>query len=79
MRGENHMQMIPVKSNDLKSVGYDADKKIMLIDFVKGGLYQYKNITTLLHNQLMSAPSKGKFFNANIRSKPQYPCIKINS
>lgn len=62
------MNRIPVSSSDLHSVGYDPETKVLEIEFHSGGIYQYSNIPETIFEQLMSAPSHGKFFHAHIKN-----------
>lgn len=72
------MNLIPVNSSDLRAVGYDADTQTLQISFKNGGLYEYKNISESMYRELISAPSKGKYFSHYIRDKTAYPCRKIH-
>lgn len=58
------MNMIPVTSSNLESVGYEYDT--LYIRFNKGGLYAYYNVPVDVYNALLQAPSKGKFFHVYI-------------
>lgn len=58
------MQMIPVGSSNLASVGYENGS--LLIRFRSGWTYSYSNVPASVYKGLMTAPSKGKYFNANI-------------
>lgn len=62
------MEMIPVVSSNLRAVGYDRATRTLVIEF-NGGTYQYSNVPPDIHDELMKAPSKGKFFYQNIRDK----------
>lgn len=66
------MQMVPVSSSDLASVGYDATSKTLYVSFHKGGTYSYSNVPESVYRGLMSAPSKGRYFRANIRTSYAY-------
>jgi hypothetical protein len=70
------MNRIPVSSIDLHSVGYDPETKVLEIEFHSGGIYQYSNVPETIFEQLMSAPSHGKFFHAQIKNI--YPYRRIN-
>lgn len=61
------MQMISVDSSNLESVGYVNGT--LHIQFHSGGLYEYTNVPASLYQGLMSAPSKGRYFHANIRGR----------
>lgn len=61
------MNMIPVASSDLASVGYENGN--MHIRFHSGGLYAYTNVPPSVYNGLMSAGSKGRYFHAFISGR----------
>ncbi len=64
------MNMIPVTSSNLESVGYEYDT--LYIRFNKGGLYAYYNVPVDVYNALLQAPSKGKFFHVYIKNIYRY-------
>lgn len=66
------MQMIPVSSSNLASVGYDAVSKTLFVSFHKGGTYSYSNVPENVYQGLMNAPSKGRYFAANIKKSYVY-------
>lgn len=68
------MNMIPVSSSNLESVGYEYDQ--LYIRFKSGFLYVYYNVPVEVYNALMHATSKGKFFHANIKNIYQYKRIR---
>ena len=60
-----------VASTNLQSVGYDERSQTLEVQFVNGRVYQYYGVPANMHEQLMQAASKGRFFNAHIsRSYP---------
>ena len=65
-----------VKSSRIKSVGYDDRAKVLTIEFHKGSIWTYNYIPENLFERLLSAESKGKFFNEYIR--PFYPGRNTN-
>ena len=67
--------MIKVNSTNLSAVGYDSETNLLTIEFNDGGLYEYYNVPQNIYNELMSAPSKGKFFHRFIRDT--YRTVKI--
>ncbi len=69
------MQRVPVSSSNLRSIGYDPITYTLEIEFHSGGIYQYTNVPQTIYQQLMAAPSLGKYFHANIRN--MYPYIRI--
>jgi lysyl-tRNA synthetase class 2 len=56
-------------SNALKGFDYDLEKKILRVEFVNGSIYQYQDVPESIYNELKDAPSKGQYFNAQIRDK----------
>ena len=59
-----------VLSSNLKSVGYESNT--LEIEFKKSGIYQYYRVPKIVYNNLMTAPSLGKYFNYNIKDKYSY-------
>jgi len=66
------MNREPVESSDLSSVGYDLNIKTLEIEFNSGGVYQYFDVPENVHSELMSAPSKGKYFHKFIKNVYRY-------
>jgi hypothetical protein len=58
---------IPVTSSALRSVGFDAGSSTLEIEFVSGAVYQYFDVPRSVYLEFLAAPSKGRFFNADIR------------
>ena len=69
------MERENVSSSNLASVGYDANKEILEIEFNHGGIYQYFDVPINEYEALMSADSHGKYFAANIRNDYEYSKI----
>src|SRR5262245_35455604 len=59
----------PVRSSTLVSVGYDDHKQVLEIEFRQNAVYQYLGVPKPLYEQLMSAASKGSFFDRRIRDR----------
>lgn len=66
-----------VESSQIRSIGHDADKSMLEIEFNDGSVYQYANVPEELHERLMQADSVGSFFSKIIKGKSGYPCAKI--
>lgn len=65
-----------VDSSNIASVGYKVKEETLEIRFNSGAVYQYKNVPRSVHEQLMSASSKGQFFHRNIRNSFDYSRVK---
>ena len=61
------MERKHVSSSNLKSVGYDSSSQILEIEFLHGGIYQYFDVPESEYHGLMSASSKGQYFDRNIK------------
>lgn len=62
--------MIFVDSSNIQQIGYDAASEELHIVFVKTGLYVFFNVPSFVYDELLSADSKGSYFNRII--KPSY-------
>lgn len=60
------MHKQPVISSNLSSVGYDTKSRALEVEFLKGSVYQYENVPSVFYNGLISANSKGKYFDRMI-------------
>jgi ATP-dependent DNA helicase RecG len=63
------IKRIPVASSNIASVGYDAEKKLLEIEFHHGAIYQYFDVPEKVYEELMSSPSQGAYFKNEIKSK----------
>ena len=57
---------MPVKSSDLKSVGYDPPTRTLEVEFKRGRVYRYEGVPPDIFEKMSSARSIGKFFHQNI-------------
>jgi len=69
------MKRIPVKSSNLKAIGYKSE--IMEVEFLSGSVYEYSEVPQEKYDDLMSAPSKGKYYNQHI--KGEFPSKRLES
>jgi hypothetical protein len=66
----------PVDSTTMRSVGYQAKSRILEIEFDSGVVYQYLGVAARIHEQLLEAESKGRYFNSEIRDV--YPYVEVS-
>ena len=66
------MNRIPVQSSNLASVGYDVTTITLEVEFKDGSVYQYYDVPEMTYQMLMSAASKGKFLNYQIKGAFRY-------
>ncbi|HCW08627.1 MAG TPA: KTSC domain-containing protein [Cytophagales bacterium] len=71
------MEMIPVNSSNVGSIGYDPESATLRIEYLKGGIYDYQGVPFEVYEGLVGAASKGDFVNQFIK-KGGYPFAKIS-
>jgi hypothetical protein len=62
------MTRTPVKSSNLKSVGYDPKSKTLEVEFHTGAVHQYEGVSPQSHKKMLAAKSIGGYFQVNIRN-----------
>ena len=60
------MERKRVSASSIRSVGYDASKQILEIEFSSGSIVQYSGVSPEVHRRFMSSPSPGSFFQDQI-------------
>ena len=70
------MLVVSVESSTLATVGYDQASGLLELAFQSGAIYQYCGVPGAVHEELLEAPSKGRYFNRWIRG--QYPYAQVS-
>ena len=52
------MKMTAVDSTTLRTIGYDAERQLLQIEFQNRSLYQYFDVPAAVYEELLQAPSK---------------------
>jgi hypothetical protein len=65
-------ERIPVVSSNIASVGYDAEKKLLEIEFHHGAIYQYFDVPERVYKELMSSAAKGSYYINELKDKFNY-------
>lgn len=65
-------ERIPVVSSNIASVGYDAEKKVLEIEFHHGAIYQYFDVPVRVYEELMNSAAKGSYFMNELKDKFKY-------
>jgi hypothetical protein len=60
---------IPLESSILASVLYLPTQRELELEFRSGEIYRYLDVPSQTYNELLAAPSKGSYFNSNIRKQ----------
>ncbi len=63
------MQRKPVVSSNVKSIGYDAERRVMEVEFRNLGVYEYEGVEPELYQRLIDAPSVGGFLHKHVRGR----------
>ena len=71
---ESDMEKREVESSVIGAVGHS---RVLEIEFESGRIYQYFHVPKNIYTAMLNAPSKGKYFNANIRGKFPYQEIEL--
>jgi len=66
------MDMHPVSSSNVASVGYDVDSATLQVEFLNGGVYQYFDVPENVYQGLVNADSVGKYLAAHIKGHYRY-------
>lgn len=66
------MNVTAVESTTLATVAYDEAQKLLRLEFRSAAIYQYLGVPALVHQALLSSPSKGSYFNQAIRGRFAY-------
>lgn len=64
------MQLREVMSSNIKKVGYE--NKELLVEYLSGAKYKYKEVPEELFTKLLEAESKGRFMNSEVKGKYEY-------
>ncbi|MBI1979887.1 MAG: KTSC domain-containing protein [Elusimicrobia bacterium] len=61
------MDRVPVQSSNLASVGYDPTNSTLEVEFRHGGIFQYFGVPQYVYDGLLSASSKGTYFDQHVK------------
>lgn len=64
-----------VLSTEIEWIGYEKSTRMLQVEFLSDGIYQYQGVPEYVHRAFLAAESHGSFFEEHI--KGQYPYVKI--
>ena len=71
-------KLIKVESSQIEAVGHNPVQNVLTVQFKRGGVYTYQNVTAEQHATMMAAESVGSWFSTNIKKFPEaHPYAKI--
>lgn len=66
------MRVATVESTTLATVAYDEARELLQLEFCSRAIYLYFGVPTAVHQALLDASSKGRYFNRAIRGRFSY-------
>src|SRR5881396_3285798 len=67
----SHIPREPVHATAIAKVGYSKRRRILEIEFVNGAIYRYLDVPASVYRALMSAQSKARYYDVNIKGTYQ--------
>ena len=68
--------MVSFLSTSIAAGGYDGKKRRLRLRYVGGDTYEYLNVPRSVFQNLLEAPSKGRFVNGHV--KPYYSFRRVD-
>jgi len=63
LSGAREIPMIMFNSSSIAAGGYDARSRTLRLRYIDGDTYDYRNVPGAVFDDLLDAPSKGRFVN----------------
>jgi len=60
------------ESSNIARFAYDEGSCVLVVEFLKGGTYNYYDVPQGIFEQMKAAPSKGQFLARNIKGVYRY-------
>jgi hypothetical protein len=70
------MRVATVESTTLATVAYDETQELLQLEFCSQAVYLYSGVPAAVHQALLGAPSKGRYFNQTIRGRFPYRRVR---
>lgn len=65
-----------VLSTEIEWIGYEHKRRMLQVEFIAGGIYQYDGVSESVYQDFLNAPSHGQFFETQIKGKFPYRRVK---
>jgi hypothetical protein len=66
------MVRVELQSTSLMAATYQAQDAVLELEFRSGAVYRYAGVPEQVYLELLSAESKGRYFNQQIRNRFPY-------
>lgn len=70
------VDMTPVRSSNIRAIGYDEETATLVVQFLDGSVYNYYEVDEEVYHQMLIAPSKGKFLWREVRDVYEYERVR---
>ncbi|MBO3446384.1 KTSC domain-containing protein [Clostridium sp. CCUG 7971] len=70
------MQMIPISSGGIVSIGYDRNARILRVESKSSNIFDFYNVSTHIYINFLSSPNKTKYFHSSVRGRYKVRKIK---
>ncbi len=67
--------MVRFTSTSITAGGYDARSRTLRLRYIGGDTYDYRPVPSAVFEELLAAPSKGRFVNWHV--KPNYAYVRV--
>ncbi|HEU0046071.1 MAG TPA: KTSC domain-containing protein [Nitrososphaera sp.] len=72
----SNIEMIPVVSSNIESIGYDDSNQRVLVKFLNGTIYAYIGVPIHEFENLRDAPSLGSYLHRNYKNIYPYERVE---
>ncbi len=69
------MQLLPVKADDIRAIGYDPASHRLEVEFRRGDVYEFYQVPPTSYDLLMNSEQLDRHFHTYIRDR--YPFLRI--
>lgn len=59
-------------SSNIVRFAYESANSILVVEFLKGGIYNYFDVPEIVYEQMKAAESKGKFLAQSVKGVYRY-------
>lgn len=70
------MEWTPVISSNIAAIKYNDNEQVLAVKFNNSTIYHYFGVPSYHFDNLLDAPSVGKYLNANIKGSYNYQKIR---
>tara|TARA_R110002072_G_scaffold63430_6_gene157859 strand:+ start:3020 stop:3235 length:216 start_codon:yes stop_codon:yes gene_type:complete len=71
------MNFQKVEISNIEAIAHEGDE--LQVRFKTGAVYEYKNVESSLHHEIVNADSVGSAFNRLVKTNPErYPFRRLN-